>query len=98
MISRTNYHLAEFVKACIDFGAGCSVRLADVNKAYEQHRGKGSDALKSRAPHTGSSLTAGPAATELLSTTGTSTAWRWLLRIGALGRCKTDSSTVAPSL
>ena len=36
-----NDHVAEFVKACIDFGAGCSVRLADVNRAYQQHRGKG---------------------------------------------------------
>jgi len=44
-----NDHVAEFVKACIDFGEGCSVRLADVNKAYQQHRGKGPDALKSRA-------------------------------------------------
>jgi phage/plasmid-associated DNA primase len=44
-----NDHVAEFVKACIDFGASCSVRLADVNKAYQQHRGKGPDALKSRA-------------------------------------------------
>jgi putative DNA primase/helicase len=44
-----NDHVAQFVKACIDFGVGCSVRLADVNKAYQQHRGKGPDALKSRA-------------------------------------------------
>jgi putative DNA primase/helicase len=44
-----NDHVAEFIKACIDFGDSCSVRLADVNKAYQQHRGKGPDALKSRA-------------------------------------------------
>jgi phage/plasmid-associated DNA primase len=44
-----NDHVAEFIKACIDFGAGCSVRLADVNRAYQQYRGKGPDALKSRA-------------------------------------------------
>jgi P4 family phage/plasmid primase-like protien len=44
-----NDHVAEFVKACIDFGESSSVRLADVNRAYQQYRGKGPDALKSRA-------------------------------------------------
>ena len=44
-----NNHVAEFLKACVDVGEGHSVRLADVNRAYQQHRGNGPDTLKSRA-------------------------------------------------
>jgi putative DNA primase/helicase len=44
-----NNHVAEFLHACVDFGEGYRVPLKQVDQAYQAHRGKGSDTIKSRA-------------------------------------------------
>jgi putative DNA primase/helicase len=43
-----NNHVVEFIHACVNFGAGDSVPLALVNKAYKTHRG-GKETLGRRA-------------------------------------------------
>lgn len=45
----SNDHVAEFIDARVDVGDGYTVLASDVNKAYQAHRGKGGDSLKSRA-------------------------------------------------
>ena len=43
-----NDHVAEFIHACVDFGEGYSVPLAQVNKEYKAHRA-GKETLGRRA-------------------------------------------------